>query len=135
MGNSKVEPTAYMTDADNAWGNSLSTDVASAAVDAAYVMGLSTDYYARVHGRWECCTMVDIAITEPAFAVASQHICGRHLGAAAMPALLHPTKVNLATAQSAFNFVCCLGANVLSASILQERRRRQGERRQVTCPL
>jgi len=39
------------TDADNAWGNFLSSDAASAAVDAHYGVQLTFDYYKNIHGR------------------------------------------------------------------------------------
>jgi len=39
------------TDADNVWGNYLSSDTASAAVDAHLGMTLTFNYYKNVHGR------------------------------------------------------------------------------------
>lgn len=39
------------TDTDNVWGNSLTSDAASAGVDAHYGMQQTFDYYRSIHGR------------------------------------------------------------------------------------
>jgi Zn-dependent metalloprotease len=44
-------PGQIYTDADNTWGNGTNRDVATAAADAQYGVGVTWDYYKNVHGR------------------------------------------------------------------------------------
>ncbi|MEH0165369.1 M4 family metallopeptidase [Roseateles microcysteis] len=47
----KSQGGTIFTDTDNIWGNNLTSDTASAAVDAQYGTALTWDYYKIVHGR------------------------------------------------------------------------------------
>ncbi|MDI4631787.1 M4 family metallopeptidase [Pelomonas sp. V22] len=49
--NKKTNGGSVLTDADNIWGNNLTSDAASAAVDAQYGTAMTWDYYKNVHGR------------------------------------------------------------------------------------
>jgi Zn-dependent metalloprotease len=48
--NSRTSGKIYK-DVDNAWGNGLSTDLATAAADAQYGAAVTWDYYKLIHGR------------------------------------------------------------------------------------
>ena len=48
--NGKTAGQIY-TDADNTWGNNTNSDLATAAADAQYGVGVTWDYYKNVHGR------------------------------------------------------------------------------------